>query len=162
MPRNLALALGLALLVPLLGACFTTVDQGPPPAAAPVAAPEPPPPAPEPPPPPPAPEPPPPPAPPPPMAIQSFCLAFATNTCNRVGACGGLGPMPVQQCIGEANGLCNQVAANKGVAVVDRADVAGCFTALAQFGCGDFLRAHKRGRVVKACTAGSLRPLFRN
>jgi hypothetical protein len=161
MHRILGLALALALLVPL-GACYTVVDQGPPPAAAPAPAPEPPPPAPEPPPPPPAPEPPPPPAPPPPMAIQSFCLAFATNTCNRVGACGGLGQMPVQQCTGEVNGLCMHVASTKGVAVVDRADVAGCFTAMAQFGCGDFLRAHKRGRVVKACTAGSLKPLFKH
>jgi len=159
MPRIIATLLALALAVPFLGACFTTVDQGPPPAVAPA----PPPPAPEPPPPPPPPpEPPPPPAPPPPMGIAEFCLAMATNTCNRVGACGGLGQMPVHQCVGEANGLCQQVAGAKGVAAVDRTDVANCFTAMAQFGCGDFLRAHKRGRVVKACTAGSLRPLFRN
>jgi hypothetical protein len=159
MPRILALAF--ALLVPFFGACFTTVDQGPPPAAAPAPAP-PPPPAPEPPPPPPAPEPPAPPAPPPPMGIGEFCMAFATNTCNRVGACGGLGPMPVPQCIGEANGMCQQVAGAKGVAAVDRIDVANCLTAMAQFGCGDFVRAYKRQRVVKACTAGSLKPLFRH
>jgi hypothetical protein len=157
MPRIVALAL--ALLVPLLGACYTVVDSGPPPAA-PAAAPAPLPPA-EPVAPPPAPEPPPPPAPPPPMGMEEFCMAFATNTCNRVGACGGLGPMPVNQCVGEANGLCQVVANRKGVAAVDRTDVANCFTAMAQFGCGDFLRAHKRGRVVKTCTAGSLKPLFK-
>ena len=158
MPRLLALALAVALLIPL-GACFTTVDQGPPPAVAPAPVP---PPAPvEPPPPPPAPEPPPPPAPPPPMGIGEFCMAFATNTCNRLGACGALGPMPVQQCVGEANGLCNQQAGAKGIGAVDRGDVANCFTAMAEFGCRDFVRAHKRGRVVKACTSGTLKPLFR-
>jgi hypothetical protein len=154
--------LALALLLTLLGACYTVVDS-PPPAPAPVAAPAPAPaPEPLPPPPAPAPEPPPPPAPPPPMGMEEFCMAFATNTCNRVGACGGLGQMPVQQCTGEANGLCMLVANKKGVAAVDRADVANCFTAMAQFGCRDFLRAHKTGRVVKACTAGSLKPLFRH
>ena len=157
MPR---LALALVLLVPLFAACYTVVDPGQPtapppapaPAPAPVAEPVPAP----------APEPPPPPAPPPPMGMAEFCGAFATNTCNRVGACGGLGQMPIDQCTGEVNGLCLQVANAKGVAAVDRGDVANCFTAMAQFACGDFLRAHKRGRVVKACTAGTLQPHFKH
>ncbi len=147
MPRLVALAL--AVVVPLFSACYTVVDPGQPTTPPPEA-------------PPPAPEPPAPPAPPPPMGTEEFCMAFATNTCNRVGACGGLGPMPVQQCTGEVNGLCQQVAGQKGITAVDRGDVAGCFTAMAQFGCGDFLRAHKRGRVVKACTTGTLKPLFRH
>jgi hypothetical protein len=166
MTTRLALVLALTLVASLFGACYTVYDTGEP--AQPVAtpAPEPPPPepapAPEPPPPEPAPapEPPPPPAPPPPMGMDEFCLAFATNTCNRLGACGAL-PMPVPQCIGELNGLCHHQAGARGVAAVDRADVATCFTAMAQARCRDFVRAHRARRVVKACTAGSLRALYR-
>jgi hypothetical protein len=147
-------ALLFALAVAALGGCFTTVDQGPPPAAPP----PPPPPAPE-----PvavpvaAPEPPPPPA---PMAIGDFCLNWATNTCSRLGACGTL-PMPVQQCVGELNGMCQQRAAANGVAAVSPEDAANCFTAIGTFGCRDFTRAHAKGRVVKACTHGSLKQLLR-
>ncbi|HEY3351757.1 MAG TPA: hypothetical protein VGQ83_00790 [Polyangia bacterium] len=149
-------ALVIALALAALGGCFTTVDQGPPPAA-----PPPPPPPAE-----PVPEPvavpvaAPEPAPPAVIAVADYCLAFAGHTCNRLGACGAL-PMPVPQCVGELNGLCQQRAGATNVAAIGAADAANCFAAIGIFGCRDFARAHGKGRVVKACTQGSLKPLFR-
>jgi hypothetical protein len=93
------------------------------------------------------------------MAIADYCMAFATATCNRLGACGAL-PVPVPQCTGELQGLCMQRASQVGMAIVHPGDAANCFNAIGSFGCRDLARAHQRGRVLKACTHGSLKPLF--